>query len=164
MVYRIWTAVEPFVLRAELFDRESIEETKTFLEAVLRENRRYRRPCLLIHVSSSRPVFHVEQHGLIDCFRDLVQSCVTQIALLGDTEELRLSHEYLELIAQQHGLDVRSFADEETALGWFRYQRSQSERRETDERRRHRHWLRYMERRRGERRYVQRRAAAEHRV
>src|SRR5687768_14340160 len=70
MVYRIWTAVEPFILRAELLDRESIEETRTFLEAVLRENRRYRRSCLLINVSSSRPVFHVEQHGLIDCFRD----------------------------------------------------------------------------------------------
>ncbi len=162
MVYRIWTAVEPFILRAELLDRESIEETRTFLEAVLRENRRYRRPCLLIHVSSSRPVFHVEQHGLIDCFRDLVQSCVTQIALLCDTEELRLSHEYLELIAQQHGLDVRSFSDEETAIGWFRYQRTQPERRDADERRRHRQWMRYLERRRGERRFVQRRAVAAH--
>ena len=162
MVYRIWTAVEPFILRAELLDRESIEETRTFLEAVLRENRRYRRPCLLIHVSSSRPVFHGEQHGLIDCFRDLAQSCVTQIALLGDTEELRLSHEYLELIAQQHGLDVRSFTDEETAIGWFRYQRTQPERRDADERRRHRQWMRYLERRRGERRFVHRRAAAAH--
>ena len=160
MVYRIWTAAEPFVLRAELLDRESIEETRTFLEAVLRENRRYRRPCLLIHVSSSRPVFHVEQHGLIDCFRDLAQSSVTQIALLGDTEELRLSHEYLELISQQHGLDVRSFKDEETALGWFRYERTRPERRDESERRRQRQWMRYLERRRGERRFVQRRDAA----
>lgn len=161
MVYRIWTAVEPFILRAELLDRESTEETRSFLEAVLRENRRYRRPCLLINVSSSRPVFHVEQHGLIDCFRDLAQSGVHQIALMGDTEELRLSHEYLELISQQHGLDVRSFNDEQTAIGWFRYERTQPERREED-RRQHRQWLRYLERRRGDRRFVQRRAAATH--
>src|SRR5688572_30146357 len=144
MVYRIWTAVEPFVLRAELLDRESIEETRSFLQAVLRENRRYKRPCLLIHVSTSRLVFHVEEHGLIETFKDLAQSGVTQIALLGDSEELRLSHEYLELIAQQHGLDVRSFQDEQTATAWFRYQRSQSERREEGERRLHSQWLRYM--------------------
>ena len=161
MVYRIWTAAEPFILRAELLDRESTEETRSFLEAVLRENRRYRRPCLMIHVASSRPVFHVEQHGLIDCFRDLAQSGVSQIALMGDTEELRLSHEYLELISQQHGLDVRSFADEQTAVGWFRYQRTQPERREED-RRHHRQWLRYLERRRAERRFVQRRLATAH--
>lgn len=161
MVFRIWTAVEPFILRAELLDRESTEETRSFLEAVLRENRRYRRPCLLIHVSSSRPVFHVEQHGLIDCFRDLAQSGVSQIALMGDTEELRLSHEYLELISQQHGLDVRSFTDEQTAIGWFRYHRTLPERREED-RRHHRQWLRYLERRRGERRFVTRRLAAAH--
>src|SRR5688572_22866595 len=121
MVYRIWTAAEPFVLRAELLDRESIEETRTFLEAVLRENRKHRRPCLLIHVSSSRPVFQVEQHGLIDCFRDLAHASVSQIALVGDTEELRLAHEYLELIAQQHGLDVRSFNDEAAAFGWLQH-------------------------------------------
>ena len=163
MVYRIWIAAEPYILRAELVDRESIEETRHFLEAVLRENRKHRRPCLLIQVASSRPVFHVEQHGLIDCFRDLAQASVTQIGLLGDSEDLRLSHEYLELIAQQNGLDVRSFADEATALGWFRYQRLQPERRDVGDRRMHHQWLRYLERRRNsERRYVQRRAEVAH--
>jgi hypothetical protein len=164
MVYRIWTAVDPYVLRAELLDRESIEETLSFLEAVLRDNRKHRRPCILINVGSSRPVFHVEQHGLIDCFRDLTQAGVSQIALVGDTEDLRLSHEYLELIAQQQGLEVRSFSDEATALGWFRYQRVQPERREAGGQRRQRHqWLRYMERRNStERRYAQRRAVFAH--
>lgn len=163
MVYRIWTSAEPYILRAELLDRQSIEETQSFLEAVLRENRKHRRPCLLIQVSSSRPVFHVEQHGLIDCFRGLAQASVTQIAILGDTEELRLSHEYLELIAQQNGLDVRSFKDEQTALGWLKYQRTQPERRDFGERRHRHQWLRYMERRRTpERRYTQRRLEAAH--
>jgi hypothetical protein len=163
MVYRIWTAGEPYVLRAELLDRESVEETQHFLEAVLRENRKHQRSCLLIHVSSSRPVFHVEQHGLIDCFRNLAAASVTQIAMVSDTEELRLSHEYLELIARQNGLQVRSFADEETALGWFHHERSQPERREHGERRWRHQWLRYMERRQNqERRFAQRRLELAH--
>jgi hypothetical protein len=163
MVYRIWTASVPYILRAELLDRESVEETRSFLEAVLRENHKHRRPCLLIHVAHSRPVFHVEQHGLIDCFRDLAVASVSQIALLGDTEDLRLSHEYLELIAHQNGLEVRSFADEQAALGWFRHQRSEPERRDAQERRQRHQWLRYMERRRNpERRYVQRRTELTH--
>jgi hypothetical protein len=162
MVYRIWTAPEPYLLRAELVDRESIAETRHFLEAVMRENGKHGRPCLLIQVASSRPVFHVEQHGLIDCFRDLAQACVEQIALLGDTDELRLSHEYLELIAQQNGLDVRSFSDEATALGWLRAG-AEPERRAADERRQRHQWLRYMERRSGgERRYAQRKMAVAH--
>jgi hypothetical protein len=163
MVYRIWTGSEPYVLRAELLDRESIEETQSFLEALLREARKHKRSCLLIEVASSRPVFHVEEHGLIGYFRDLAQAAIVQIALVGDTEGLRLSHEYLELISQQNGLEVRSFSDVDTALGWFRHQRVQSERRdEAGERRQHRQWLRYLERRRGERRYLQRRFAAAH--
>lgn len=162
MVYRIWTAPQPHLLRAELADRESTAETRSFLEAVLRENRKHGRPCLLIQVLSSRPVFHVEQHGLIECFRDLARGGVARIALLGDTDGLRLSHEYLELIGQQNSVDVRSFNDEETALGWLRAE-SAGERRGSDERRQRHQWLRYMERRSGgERRYGQRKMAAAH--
>lgn len=163
MVYRIWAANEPYVLRAELLHRESVEETQRFLDAVVRENRKHRRPCVLIQVLASRPVFHVEQHGLIDSFRDLALGSVSQIALLSDTDDLRLSHEYLELIAQQNGLDVRAFTDEAAALAWFRHQRTQSERRESGERRQRHQWLRYMERRNNpERRYAQRRSEVTH--
>jgi len=40
--------------------------------------------------------------------------------LLADTMDLRVSHEYLELIARQHALNVRSFRSMDEALRWLR--------------------------------------------
>jgi len=135
MVYRIWLPFEPHLLRAELRNRETIEETQRFLQAVLAENRRYRRPSILVQVSASKSVFHVEQHGLIEYFKQLADTSISRIALVGDTPELRLSHDYLELISRQRGLNVRSFATEAAALRWLDQRARREERRNRAERR-----------------------------
>ena len=43
-----------------------------------------------------------------------------KIALLADTTDLRVSHEYLEIIARQHALNARSFRTADEALRWLR--------------------------------------------
>ena len=134
MGYRI--ALDRGVLRAELFGRESVEETKTFFEAVLRASRESRCPRILISVCSSTPVFQLERHGLIEYFRELADTS-RRIALLGDSRDLRLSHEYVEVIAGQHGWNVRSFPDEAAAHRWFEDPRRERERRRPPERRGH---------------------------
>jgi hypothetical protein len=48
---------------------------------------------------------------------------------------LHASHEYLELIARQRGVRVRSFRSEAEALEWFKDRRLQAERRQDGERR-----------------------------
>ncbi len=108
------------VLRAELFSRETVEETKTFFRAIVSASRESQCPCILISVRSSKPIFQVERHGLIEYFRELAVTPSRRIALLGDSRDLQLSHEYVELIARQHGLAVRSFLDETAAYQWFR--------------------------------------------
>ena len=136
MGYRI--TLDRGVLRAELFGRETIEETKTFFEAVLRASRDTRCPRILISIRSSKPVFQLERHGLIEYFRELAVTASRRVALLGDTRDLRLSHDYVELIARQHGLNVRSFLDETAAHQWFgepRQERRQQERRGGPQRR-----------------------------
>src|SRR5438309_8479563 len=107
------------VLRAELFSRETVEETKTFFQAVVSASRDSPAPHILISVRSSKPIFQFERHGLIEYLRKLAATSSRRIALLGDSAELRLSHEYVELIARQHGLNVRSFPDETAAYRWF---------------------------------------------
>jgi hypothetical protein len=126
------------VLRAELFGRETVEETKAFFQAIVSASRESPGPYILISVRSSKPIFQFERHGLIEYLRKLASTSSRRIALLGDSAELRLSHEYVELIARQHGLNVRSFLDETAAYQWFedpRQERRQQERRARQQRR-----------------------------
>ena len=133
MGYRI--TLDRGVLRAELFGRETVEQTKAFLKAVVSASRETQCPCVLISVRSSKPVFQLERHGLIEYFRELAVTLSRRVALLGDTRDLRLSHDYVELIARQHGLNVRSFLDETAAYRWFEDPRRERERRRQQERR-----------------------------
>lgn len=79
MEYRI--TLDRGVLRAELFGRETVEETKTFFRAIVSASRESRCPCILISVRSSKPIFQVERHGLIKYFRKLAVTS-RRIALL----------------------------------------------------------------------------------
>ena len=156
MGYRI--TLDRGVLRAELFARETVEETKTFFQAIVSAGSETRCPCILILVRSSKPIFQVERHGLIEHFRELAAASSRRIALLGDSRDLQLSHEYVEVIARQHGLNVRSFSDETTAYQWFKDARRWQERRRQLERRSREVRRPLQERRAGEeRRTAQRR-------
>jgi len=133
MGYKI--TVDQGVLRAELFARETIEETKAFFQAIVSASKQGRSPCILISVRSSKPIFQLERHGLIEYFRKLAATSSQRIALVGDSRDLRLSHEYVEFIARQHGLVVRTFPDETAAYRWFKDPRQGQERRARQERR-----------------------------
>ena len=54
-------------------------------------------------------------------FKKLAANPEHRIALLGDSEELGISHQYVELIGKQHGISVQSFRDEAAALQWIRH-------------------------------------------
>src|SRR6266480_4141411 len=126
-MYKI--TAEADYLRAELFERETVEETRAFLDAVVRNNANHRRSRILILVRTSKSIFQVVAHGLMECFEELSTTTPGQIALVGDTRDLRLSHEYIEVIARQRGLNVRSFRDEATALAWLNDRRVERRRR-----------------------------------
>ena len=128
MAYRI--TAESDYLRAELFDRETVEETQAFLRAVVRENAICRRARVLILVRLSKPIFQVVPHRLIEYFEELLGTSAKQIALVGDSSDLNLSHEYIELLARQRGLNVRSFRSVAAAHQWLKDQRKAQDRRQ----------------------------------
>ena len=107
-------------LKIDLFNRQTAEETKEFLGAVVAHVRKHWRSLILIHVHSSRPVFKVDDYGFLDHLEELAVKLSCKIALLGDTEELWLSHQYIELLAKQRGINLRCFWDEFSALHWLR--------------------------------------------
>jgi hypothetical protein len=133
MAYKI--TAEAGYLRAVLSGRQTVEETHAFLLAAVREKVRHRRPCVLILVRLSTPVFQVAAHRLLESIEQLSVTPLCRVALVGDTRDLQMSHEYIELLARQRGLNVRSFQGETAALQWFDTQRPNKDRRARPERR-----------------------------
>lgn len=117
MLYKI--TIEPSFLKAELFNRQTMEETREFLRVVAVSAIKHGRPSVLISVRSSNPVFTVERSGFLAYFKKLTANPSHKIALVGDTEEIGISHQYVEFIGRQNGANVRSFQDETAALQWF---------------------------------------------
>jgi hypothetical protein len=128
-------APEPGYLRATLFGRETVEETRQFVRAVVESNRHHQRGGILMDMRASRPIFHSEPNGFVDYLRALIAGSSWRIALLADNAELRLSHEYLALLGRQHGMAIWSFRDEPAALRWLSNRRRREERREREDRR-----------------------------
>ena len=111
--------VESDHLRVELFGRQTARETQEFLNALEDYGIKHRQPRVLISVRCSKPVFTVEKYGIVEYF-DRASRYSAKIALLGDSDELRIAHQYIESLARQRGVNVRAFRDEAGALGWLR--------------------------------------------
>jgi hypothetical protein len=126
---------EPGYLRTRLFGRETVEEMREFLRAMVEANHEHQRSAILVDVHASRPIFHTEPNGIFDYFKRLAGGLSWRIALLADNAELRLSHEYLALLARQRGITVWSFRDESAALRWLSNRRHWEERRQRTDRR-----------------------------
>lgn len=126
--------VEPDYLKADLFDRKTAGETREFLVALAVEARKHKRWQVLISVHTSRAIFRVEQYGIFDYFKELGGLSKYRVALTGDSEELRISQEYIESLARQHRVNVRSFQSEQAALNWLKDRRWPPDRRQRQER------------------------------
>jgi hypothetical protein len=142
--------VEPDYLRVDLFNRQTAEETRDALAAIAAGARKHKPSQILISVHASKPIFKVEQYGLLNYFRELGAESKCRIALTGDSDELRLSQQYIESLARRSGgINLRSFPSEQAALDWFRDRRWFSDRRQRQEawggKDRRRNWRRSLE-------------------
>lgn len=108
----------PDYLKAELFDRQTAEETRQFLNALVAEC--IQRECfrVLISVRSSRPIFSVEKYGLA-AFIDAALRHSGKVAVLADSMEVRIAHEYAVTLARLRGVNIRTFRDEADAVEWL---------------------------------------------
>jgi len=131
MKYKI--AMERGFLRADLLERETAEETRTFLRAVVLESVKHGCSRILVHVRSSKTLFTVERYGVLETFKKLASDPAHRIALLGDTVELGMSHDYVALLARQQGISLRNFQKEAEAVEWVRDRRRLEDRRQQSE-------------------------------
>ncbi len=131
MQYKI--AMERGFLRAELLERETAEETRRFLRAVVVESVKHGCSRILVHVRSSKTLFTVERYGVLETFKKLASDPAHRIALLGDTVELGMSHDYVALLARQQGITLRNFQNESQAVAWVTDRRQPGDRRHQSE-------------------------------
>jgi len=110
--------VEPGYIRAELFDRRTVEETRAFVEAVLATVTEHQLPQVLIIVRRSKPIFTVERYGFSH-YLEVAFKSQHKIALMGDSPELRIAQEYIATLARIRGINLRTFANEAAAIAWL---------------------------------------------
>ena len=115
-------------LRADLLDRETAEETRAFLEAVVLASINHRCWRILVHVRLSKPLFTIERHGVLRTLKRIASDPAHKIALLGDTLELGMSHDYVSLLGRQQGICLRSFQSEAAAVEWLKDRRREERR------------------------------------
>jgi hypothetical protein len=112
-------SAEPGYIRAELFGRKTVEETRKFLEALLGETLQHQRGQVLIYVRNSKPIFTVERYGFTR-YMEIAFKSAYKIALMGDSLELRIAHQYIATLALMRGVNLRTFMDETAAIEWLR--------------------------------------------
>ena len=112
-------SVEPGYIRAELFGRQTVEETHKFLEAVLALALQHERGQVLIHVRNSKAIFTVERYGF-SRYLEIAFKRAHRIALMGDSWELRVAHQYIATLARMRGVNLRTFVDETAAVEWLK--------------------------------------------
>jgi hypothetical protein len=138
------------LLRADLLDRETADETRTFLQSVVLATVNHRCSRVLVHVRLSKPLFTIERHGVLSTLKKIASDPTHKIALLGDTIELGISHDYVSFLGRQQGICLRSFQSEAEAVQWLKDRRRSEERRQPEQT-----VAPLPERRRGERRKAQ---------
>ncbi len=106
--------------RAEIVNRKTAEETKAFLEALAGEISKTACQKALIIVRRSHAIFKVAQYDLAYFLSFMSRWPSARVALHADSPEVRASHKYVEFLARQRGLEVRSFEDEAEAVQWLR--------------------------------------------
>ena len=118
---KVWHRIsaEPGYLKAELFGRQTADETRRFLEALHAAALEHRRARILVRVRNSKPIFTVERYG-ISRYLDIAFKSAYKIALMGDTPELRIAHQYVAMLAVMRGVDLRTFQNEIVAIEWLR--------------------------------------------
>src|SRR5258706_5854636 len=142
--------VEPVFLKAEVFDRDTPEETREAFAAIAAAAREHACSQILIAVRASRPITQIEQSRFLEAFREFSGTPRHRIALTGDSDELRLSQQYVESGARRDGINALSLPNEQAALDWFRDRRWTPDRRgrqvPLQAKDRRRYWRRSLER------------------
>jgi len=131
MWYQI--TAEPDYLRADLFRQETAEHAQEFLAAVAAAVRRYGHSQIFIAVTLQNLYSKVGQSGCLITSKIWASYRDIESRSPGFPMSFRLSQQYIESLARQRGINIRSFRDESAVLLSFKDQRWVPDRRRAPE-------------------------------
>lgn len=108
------------VLRVEIRERETADETREIAEKTFAERGKHGSLALLMVVRSSRPIFKVEEYGLSAILGRIAAVPGLRVAAVADDSALHSAHQYVEFLAKQKAVAYRAFTREKEALAWLR--------------------------------------------
>ena len=108
------------VLRVEIQERETAEETREIAEKTFAERERHGARSIAMVVRESRPIFKVEEYGLSAIFARLNAVPGLRLAVVAEDGALHSAHQYIEVLAGQRGVAYRAFRSEAEAMEWLR--------------------------------------------
>jgi hypothetical protein len=106
-------------LRADLLERETAAESEQFLTLVKEAALRHASRRVLICVHSPRAIFKVERYRASAFLQDLAAEPSARVALVARHFEVRLTQQYVEVLARLKKAPLRSFAHEAAAVRWL---------------------------------------------
>ena len=118
MKYSIDTDEE--FLRVTMAGREADEPPSHICKVILMESARLQRLRILIELDQKAPLSLLSQHQLISRLPELGLTDQHRIALVHRTAEMQDANEYINTLAGNRLLNVRSFRDAESAKHWLR--------------------------------------------
>jgi hypothetical protein len=107
-------------LRAEMRGRDSAEETRQFVDAILQAVRNDKQSRILISIQESRALFKLEDWKFSEALEEALRIAKLKVAFIADSKEVSMSQEYIALIGRQRGFDFQAFGSEAEAVAWLR--------------------------------------------
>ena len=111
--------VLPTYIRAEMRERDTADETRAFVQALLAAINEQRLFRVLISVRESRAIFKVQDWNLSGALADAMRMAGLKVAFISDSPEVAHSQQYIALLARQRGLAFQAFGTETEALAWL---------------------------------------------
>lgn len=107
-------------LRVTMSGRKDDEPPSHVCKVVLTESARLERPRILIELDQPVPLSALSQYQLISRLPELGLTGRQRIALVHRTARLQRANDFINTVASNRSINVRSFPDTESAKNWLR--------------------------------------------
>ena len=107
-------------LRVRMSGRNTDEPPSHACRVVLMESARLERPHILIELDQAVPLSPVSQYQLVSRLPALGLNEAHRIALVHGSDEIHRASGFINTVAANRSLNVRTFPDAESAKSWLR--------------------------------------------
>jgi hypothetical protein len=107
-------------LRVSMSGRDTDRPPSEVCAAVLAESRKRNRPRILIELDQNFPLSPTSQFRLVTALPRIGFTERERIALVHRTPAMQEANEFINLVANNHGVLVRNFRGLEPAVAWLR--------------------------------------------